>query len=201
MSAIIDHNIISVINPISQESVAKLKCSLKEEVLDIIDIAQQYEDWRLLSLRKRCTYINKLRKVILKNKDELKDIIQKETGKKDFDILVELFGFLEHLKEISKIANKSLKPSRRNTGIMKLKKAYVLYEPMGIAGVIAPWNYPLATPITSSVEALLAGNNVILIRFNTFCLFSPLNLAPIQAFMFQNYHWIWVMICRLHKSL
>ena len=45
---------------------------------------------------------------------------------------------------------------------MKLKKAYVLYEPMGIAGVIAPWNYPLATPITSSVEALLAGNNVIL---------------------------------------
>ena len=135
---------------------------MKEEVLDIIDITQQYEDWRYLSLRKRCIYINKLRKVILKNKNELKDIIQKETGKKDFDILVELFGFLEHLKEISKIAKKSLKPSRRNAGIMKLKKAYVLYEPMGIAGIIAPWNYPLATPITSSVEALLAGNNVIL---------------------------------------
>ena len=73
MSAIINNNIISVINPISQESVAKLKCSLKEEVLDIIDITQQYEDWRYLSLRKRCIYINKLRKVILKNKDELKD--------------------------------------------------------------------------------------------------------------------------------
>ena len=45
---------------------------------------------------------------------------------------------------------------------MKTKKAYVKYEPLGVAGVIAPWNYPLATPLTSSVEALIAGNNVLL---------------------------------------
>ena len=85
-----------------------------------------------------------------------------QTGKKDFDAFLELFSLIEHLKEISKIAKKSLRPSRRNSGIMKNKKAMVFYEPLGIAGIISPWNYPLTTPLTSSVEALLAGNNVIL---------------------------------------
>ena len=45
---------------------------------------------------------------------------------------------------------------------MKNKKATVFYEPLGVAGIISPWNYPLTTPLTSSVQALLAGNNVIL---------------------------------------
>ena len=162
MSSIINNNIISVINPITQKSVGELQCSSQEEVNKIISNANQFSDWRLLSLNKRCSLINKFRRVILKNQNELKGIIKKETGKKDFDILIELFSLLEHLKEISKIAKKHLKPSRRNAGLMKTKKAYVVYEPKGTAGVIAPWNYPLATPITSSVEALLAGNSVVL---------------------------------------
>jgi len=162
MSSIIKDNILSVINPISQECVETLDCSSLTEVQNTIDKAKNYKEWSKLSLKKRCQNINKFRKAILKNQDKLKKIINSETGKKDFDILIELFTLLEHIKEISKIAKKSLKPSYRNTGIMKTKKAYVVYEPKGIAGIIAPWNYPLATPITSTVEALLSGNNVIL---------------------------------------
>ena len=118
--------------------------------------------WRNLSLSQRCYNINKLRKALVKNKDLIHKTLKAETGKPDFDILIEIFTTLEHLKEISKIAKKALKPSSRNSGLMKIKKAYVKYEPLGIAGVISPWNYPLATPITSSIEALLAGNSVIL---------------------------------------
>ena len=46
--------------------------------------------------------------------------------------------------------------------VLKIKKAWIEYEPMGVVGIISPWNYPLVIPITATVEALIAGNNVIL---------------------------------------
>ena len=83
-------------------------------------------------------------------------------GKKNFDAFTELFTTLEHLRGITKIARKSLKKNKRNPGILKNKKAHVQYEPLGIAGIISPWNYPLVTPTTTISEALITGNNVIL---------------------------------------
>ena len=48
--------------------------------------------------------INKIRKALVKNKDLIHKTLKVETGKPDFDILIEIFTTLEHLKEISKIA-------------------------------------------------------------------------------------------------
>ena len=101
-------------------------------------------------------------KVSTSHKKTLEKILKSETGKKDFDVFLEIFTVLEHLKQMPKIAKKALRPSYRNAGIMKSKKAYVLYEPLGVCGIISPWNYPLATPVGSTVQALLSGNNVIL---------------------------------------
>ena len=162
MGAVFENNILIVKNPVSKQQIKKLEITSSSQVDSIILKVSDYKDWSSLSLSKRCYHINCLRKKIVKNKKELMNIIQSETGKKEFDIFVELFGLLEHLKQISKIAKKALKPNYRNAGIMKSKKAYVLYEPLGIAGIISPWNYPLTTPMTSTSEALLAGNNVIL---------------------------------------
>jgi acyl-CoA reductase-like NAD-dependent aldehyde dehydrogenase len=127
-----------------------------------ISSSKEFKDWSSLPLKKRCYYIDQLRKIVLANQNKVRSLLKEETGKKDFDAFLELFSLIEHLKEISKIARKSLRPSRRSSGIMKNKKAMVFYEPLGVAGIISPWNYPLTTPLTCSVEALLAGNNVIL---------------------------------------
>ena len=162
MTAIVSDNKINIINPISQDTVSVLDCTSEDKVNEIINHASRYEDWRDLTLIKRCDNINKLRKIILKHQFEIRDVLKQETGKKDFDVFIELFGLMEHMKEISKIAKVALRPSPRNTGIMKNKKAYVLYEPIGVVGIISPWNYPLTTPITSVVQALLAGNNIVL---------------------------------------
>ena len=42
------------------------------------------------------------------------------------------------------------------------KRAWRRYEPMGVVGVISPWNYPLTLAMTPVVSALLAGNTVVL---------------------------------------
>ena len=162
MGSIIKDNYVIVQNPINHQEINRLEVFNQIKVDNIILESKQYSDWANLSLSKRCDYIDCFRRSILRNKDEICAIIKEETGKKDFDILVELFGLLEHVKTISKIARKALKKSIRSSGLMKNKKAYVLYEPLGVAGIISPWNYPLTTPITTSVEALLSGNNVVL---------------------------------------
>ena len=162
MSGIIKNNILKVLNPVTRKEIASYPISSKEDIKNVISNARDDSLWRNLSLSKRCRVINQLRKSIVKNKDEIHSTLKNETGKSDFDIVIEIFTTLEHLKEISKIAKKVLKNSHRETELMKTKKAYVSFEPLGVAGVIAPWNYPLATPITSAVEALLAGNSVVL---------------------------------------
>ena len=162
MSGIIEGNILKVSNPVTNKEIASYAISSKKDIENVINNAKHDSLWRNLSLSKRCRVINQLRKSIVKNKDEVHSTLKNETGKSDFDIVIEIFTTLEHLKEISKIAKKVLKNSHRSSGLMKTKKAYVSFEPLGVAGVIAPWNYPLATPITSAVEALLAGNSVIL---------------------------------------
>ena len=162
MAAVFENNILIVKNPVSDAELSRLNVIQSEEFDVLSHEVSEYKDWQKLSVKKRCYYISLLRKAIVKHQSELESTIESETGKKDFDIFIEIFTMLEHFKQIVKIAPSALKRSRRNAGIMKSKKAYVVYEPLGVAGIISPWNYPLATPIGSTIQALLAGNNVIL---------------------------------------
>ena len=162
MSAEFENNILIVKNPVDNSELSRFTVTDETSFKSIASQAESYSKWSELSIKKRCYYISLLRKAIVANQGELEQTLKSETGKKDFDVFLEVFTVLEHLKQMPKIAKKALKPSYRNAGIMKSKKAYVLYEPLGVCGVISPWNYPLATPVGSTVQALLSGNNVIL---------------------------------------
>ena len=159
----IENKQISVLNPDTLQEVGRINMSTQEEVQSALELAQNYNEWSSLSLNKRCSKINKFRKVILKNSDLIKEKIKEETGKKDFVIFTELLSFLDHAKTMSKIAKYALKKNKRKSGLLfKNKKAYVQYEPMGVVGIISPWNFPLATPMKGTIEGLLAGNNIVL---------------------------------------
>ncbi len=159
----INKNQITVLSPATLEEVGKVDLSTQHDVDNTLKIAREYNKWSSLSLNKRCTIINKFRKVVLQNSDLVKKKIKDETGKKDFVILAEFIGFLDHAKGMSKIAKSGLKKNKRKPGaLFKNKRAYVQYEPMGVVGIISPWNFPLSTAMNGAVEALLAGNNVIL---------------------------------------
>ena len=157
MSAEFENNILIVRNPVDDSELSRFTVTDEPTFNSITSKVSSYSKWSELSLKKRCYHISRLRKAIVANQDELEKTLKSETGKKDFDVFIEVFTVLEHLKQMPKIAKKALKPSYRNAGIMKSKKAYVLYEPLGLCGVISPWNYPLATPVGSSVQALLSG--------------------------------------------
>ena len=64
MTAILSDNKINIINPISQETISVLDCTSEDQVNQMIRHASSFQDWKNLTLAKRCDNINKLRKSI-----------------------------------------------------------------------------------------------------------------------------------------
>ena len=179
----IENNQITILNPATLNEVGKVNISSQENVNKCLVRAQNYKGWSSLSLNKRCSVINKFRKVVLKNSDLIKKTLKDETGKKDFVVFAEFVSFLDHTKTMSKLAKSALKKNKRKPGILfKNKKAYVQYEPMGVVGIISPWNYPLATPMKGTIEGLLAGNNIVLKPSE----FTPITIKIIKKLWDEN---------------
>lgn len=97
-------------------------------------------------------------------------IISTETGKPSDDALLEVMLAVEHLDWAARNAQKVLRRRRVGAGLISANQsASVGYRPMGVVGVIGPWNYPLYTPMGSIGYALAAGNAVV---------FKPSELSP-----------------------
>ena len=178
-----ENNQVVILNPASLEEVGRVDLSTTDDVEKALNTATHYTAWSSLSVNKRCRLINKFRKVILQNSDLIKSEIKAETGKKDFVVFTEILSFLDHAKTMSKIAKNALKRSSRKPGFLfKNKKAYVQYEPMGVMGIISPWNFPIATPMKGVIEGLLAGNNIILKPSE----FTPLAIRVVKKLWDDN---------------
>lgn len=81
----------------------------------------------------------------------------------DETLLAELMPSLFGIKDARKNLKKWMKPSRRKVGIaFQPASAKVVYQPLGVVGVIVPWNYPLFLAIGPMIGALAAGNRVML---------------------------------------
>ena len=93
---------------------------------------------------------------------ELVDVVHEETGKPRGDAQLEIVLAIEHVAWAGRHAAKVLGPHRRSPGLLMANfAATVEYDPLGVVGVIGPWNYPVFTPMGSIAYALAAGNAVV----------------------------------------
>lgn len=75
----------------------------------------------------------------------------------------ELLAVVHHIRYCLRHLKRWMRPSRRSTSLlMATTKAMVYYQPLGVVGVIAPWNYPIALSAGPLVFALAAGNRVMI---------------------------------------
>ncbi|MDH2429981.1 aldehyde dehydrogenase family protein [Sphaerisporangium sp. TRM90804] len=96
--------------------------------------------------------------------------IHEETGKPEGDAVLETALAVVQLDWAARNARKVLGPRRVGTGLVGMNLAATLeYLPLGVVGVIGPWNYPVFTPMGSIAYALAAGNAVV---------FKPSELTP-----------------------
>jgi acyl-CoA reductase-like NAD-dependent aldehyde dehydrogenase len=100
----------------------------------------------------------------------LAQLVHEETGKPLDDAKLEIILAIVHIDWAARHARRVLRPRRVRSGLTAINQASTVeYQPLGVVGVIGPWNYPVFTPIGSIAYALAAGNAVV---------FKPSELTP-----------------------
>ncbi len=159
-----DRPTLQCLDPASGSVLDELPISSAEEVEEKVGTAREAAaEWRRLSVRHRAKFIRKAQKALVARMDEVVEVALSETGKTDFDGVIEMLTTLEIMRFNRKMAPRALASEIRPLGLLvKNKRGSVHYRPHGVVGAISPWNYPLTQPSILVVPALLAGNGIVL---------------------------------------
>lgn len=120
--------------------------------------------WARLTYRERAKYILRAREVVLDQVDEISSLISSETGKPAPEALsMEVVPTLDLMHYFANRTESLLKDTKINIGQYGLmgRSSRIFYKPLGVVGIISPWNFPWATPLDEVVMALMAGNAVV----------------------------------------
>jgi acyl-CoA reductase-like NAD-dependent aldehyde dehydrogenase len=118
--------------------------------------------WGNLSFDERADHLLTWRSVMTRRIAQLADLVHRETGKPHGDAQLEIVLAIDHIAWAAKNAKKVLGARKVSSGLLMANQAAtVAYHPLGVIGVIGPWNYPVFTPMGSIAYALAAGNSVV----------------------------------------
>ncbi|HSE09260.1 MAG TPA: aldehyde dehydrogenase family protein [Nocardioidaceae bacterium] len=118
--------------------------------------------WAGLGFDGRRSILNQWKGVLARRIGQLANLVHQETGKPHADAELEIGLAVDHLGWAAKHAEKVLGPHRVSSGLLMANQAATVeHLPLGVIGVIGPWNYPVFTPMGSIVYALAAGNAVV----------------------------------------
>lgn len=157
---------IKSVNPGTKEEIGEFPCLGKSAVIDTVQLAwKAYEDWGLLTNQKRARHILNLRKVIAKHADEIAQLVSREVGKPLGEAyLTELNGPLDTCTWLADNAERLLSDEMvpLTHPLLSTKQSVITFEPLGVIGVISPWNYPFSIPMMTIMMAVMVGNTVVL---------------------------------------
>jgi len=153
------------INPASGEIVGHFEKTLPGEIPEIILRARVAQSaWARVEIRERCVKLRMLRESMMASRNELADAVVRESGKPRVEALfADIFVALDTAQYFSRNAERLLKAESvpHHSMAAKAKSGRLLYEPLGVIGIISSWNYPLAIPLSQIIPAVVAGNAVV----------------------------------------
>ncbi|BCD85992.1 putative coniferyl aldehyde dehydrogenase [Pseudomonas solani] len=123
-----------------------------------------YGDNPMPSADQRIQWLKSLRDLIFNEQDALIRAISQDFSNRSADetLLAEIMPSLHGIHYAKNRVRRWMKPSRRSVGMaFQPASAKVIYQPLGVVGVIVPWNYPLFLALGPLVGALAAGNRVM----------------------------------------
>ena len=169
---------IDVTNPATGERVATVPALTPKGVTEVVERARAAQPaWQALGFEGRGRILRRAQKWVLDNEERIARTIVAETGKTYEDALLaevayaaSAFGFW------AKNAPKYLADEkvRASSPFVLGRKLIVRREPVGVVGVIGPWNYPLTNSFGDCIPALAAGNATVL---------KPATLTPTTSLL------------------
>jgi len=127
------------------------------------------------SLQERRADLAKLAAAVRPESERIADVIAADFGHRSRHEteLAEIFPVLSAIRHARSHLRRWMRPKRVSVGIeLRPARAAILHQPVGVVGIISPWNYPFHLAIMPLVAALAAGNRVVL---------KPSELAPRTA--------------------
>lgn len=150
-------------NPVNNQVIGTYpNCSAKEVEQAVALARTKAQSWVKLGFSGRKKVLLAWSSLIIKNVDEIAAIISAETGKPVSDAKLEVSLAVNHIGWAARHAEEIMRTSYRAPGALMVNMAATVERsPVGVVGVIGPWNYPIFTPMGSITYALAAGNTVV----------------------------------------
>jgi acyl-CoA reductase-like NAD-dependent aldehyde dehydrogenase len=155
---------LRISNPVNEELIGEIRVSSGAEVRDAVARARAAQPaWAALGFDGRAVFMRRALEILLEKQEEYIRVVRRETGRSRVEtILMEMFPACDSLGYYAKNAKKLLKDEKPSLHLIKTKKLIVNYRPLGVVGIITPWNGPFILSLNPSVQALMAGNTVVL---------------------------------------
>lgn len=128
------------------------------------EVKTYYQSDPFSSYEGRIERLKTLKRTLMDHQDALVDALSLDYGSRTrFDSLIcDLFPAVAHINYTIKHLNKWMRPSRRKSGLLLFPSSVrVEYQPLGVVGVMVPWNFPIFLSIAPIVTAIAAGNRVM----------------------------------------
>jgi acyl-CoA reductase-like NAD-dependent aldehyde dehydrogenase len=161
-------------NPATGELVGTVPVTAPEDVQSVVDaVAAVQPSWAALTLAERGDVLRRAAEVVLEESDDIRDLIVREQGKpRNEAFSMEILPTIDALGWIARAGGEILADEKvpMPQVFLKTKRSTFVYEPLGVIGIISPWNYPWSIPLGEVALALMAGNGVVL---------KPASLTPL----------------------
>jgi acyl-CoA reductase-like NAD-dependent aldehyde dehydrogenase len=162
------------LNPATGEQIGTVPVTAPEDVQAIVAaVAKVQPFWAQLTLGDRARYLERAAQVVIDEADEIRDLLVREQGKpRNEAFSMEVLPTIDALRWIGHAGMEILADEKipMQQLFLKTKSSAFTYEPLGVIGVISPWNYPWSIPFGEVALALMAGNGVVL---------KPASLTPL----------------------
>jgi alpha-ketoglutaric semialdehyde dehydrogenase len=147
-------------NPATGETIGTFPRSSAEDVDRAVAAAQEaYEDWRLVPAPKRGEILYRFANLLMDEKEQLTDLMAREMGK----VKAEAGGDVQEAIDMTLYMAGEGRRLFGQTTPSELRDKFNMSVrmPIGVIGVITPWNFPIAIPSWKITPALVAGNTIV----------------------------------------
>ena len=145
----------------TEELVGLFPASTSEDVDAAVDAAREaYESWRLVPAPKRAEILYRAAETLVKRKEDLARDMTREMGK----VIGETRGDVQEAIDMTYfMAGEGRRQFGQTTpSELRNKFAMSVRQPLGVCGMITPWNFPMAIPSWKMMPALVCGNTLVI---------------------------------------
>jgi succinate-semialdehyde dehydrogenase/glutarate-semialdehyde dehydrogenase len=154
---------IAIENPVTGQTFASVpRCTTDDVAAAVRRGRQAQRSWRQTSFRDRSEILLRFHDLVLQHRERILDVIQLESGKARRHAFEEIMDVALVSRYYARMAEKHLRTRQRWGAFPLLTWTWEHHHPVGVVGVIAPWNYPLTLSISDALPALAAGNAVVM---------------------------------------